>query len=107
MAQTVFEYLYRDAGNYKAWGHVVLTGLVSADDERALREHLDSEVFFVAESVGVPSLQRELWALSGGPTEDDHGFHEFHGFRGLMDDERVEEPWGTVEEFLGRFQRRT
>src|SRR5690606_3750149 len=100
----VFEYLYRDAGNYKAWGSLLLTGTVSAEHEAAFRECLDSGEFFVAEQVGVPSLQQELWTLSGGPTEDDHGFHEFHGFRPATGEDLVEAPWGSVEEFLEAFK---
>lgn len=101
---TVFEYLYRDAGNYKAWGQVLLTGRVSAEDELAFRSCLDSGEFFVAEDVGVPSLQRELWALSGGPTEDDHGWHEFHEFRPASPEELVVAPWGSVAAFLAKFR---
>lgn len=101
---TVFEYLYRDAGNYKAWGQVLLTGHVSAEDERAFRSCLESSEFFVAEDVGVPSLQRELWALSGGPTEDDHGWHEFHGFREAMIEDLEGEVWGSVGRLLAAFQ---
>ena len=100
---TVFEYLYRDAGNYKAWGSLLLAGTVTAEMETAFRELLDSGEFFVAEQVGVPRLDRELWKLSGGPTEDDHGFHEFHGFRSATGEDLKEPVWGSVEGFFAAF----
>jgi len=99
---TVFEYLYRDAGNYKAWGSVLLSGRATAEDEAALRSRMDSGAFFVAEKVGVPSLQRELWKWSDGPTEDDHGFHEFHGFREATQDDLANFAC-SKEEFFNRF----
>jgi len=100
---TVFEYLYRDAGNYKAWGQVLLTGRVSAEAELTFRSYLDSGEFFVAEDVGVPSLQRELWTLSDGPTEDDHGWHEFHGFRVATVEDLSMDPLESTGQFLARF----
>lgn len=97
MSHTVFEYLYRDAGNYKIWGSLLLSGAVTAEEENAFRASLDSEAFFIAEELGIPPLNRELWNLSGGPTEDDHGFHEFHGFRPADEADLAEIPmWGTV-----------
>lgn len=101
---TVFEYLYRDAGNYKAWGSVLLTGMVTPVQEAEFRKLLDGGEFFVAEKVGIPPLNRELWAWSGGPTEDDHGFHEFHGFRPAQEEDLREPVWGRVEGLLGAFE---
>lgn len=100
---TVFEYLYRDAGNFKAWGSLLLAGSVSAEQKEAFRGLLDSGEFFVAERVGVPSLQRELWKWSDGPTEDDHGFHEFHGFRPAQEEDLREPVWGRVEQLFMAF----
>lgn len=101
----VFEYLYRDAGNYKAWGSLLLRGSVTPECEAELRSYLDSGEFFVAEAVGVPLVNRELWKWSGGPTEDDHGFHEFHGFRRPTEEELREPVWGAVEELVGLFRK--
>lgn len=76
-----FEYLYRDADNYKAYGRVLMLGSATPSTVALLRSRLiDSEYFDVA-STGVPSLQHELQSLSGGPTEADHGWHEFIDLR--------------------------
>ena len=76
-AYSVFEYLYRDAANYKAWGSLLLSGKPTQEDIAVLRACTESGEYFVAEQVGIPPLYEELWALSDGPTEDDHALHEF------------------------------
>ena len=78
---TVFEYCYRDAGNYKAYGQILLEGAVSTADVQNLQKHFESGEFFIAEQLGIPPLYDEMWALSGGPTQDDHVWHTFHGMR--------------------------
>lgn len=81
MMWTVFEYLYRDADNFKAFGSVLLKGRLSDDDRDAIRSRLESGEFFIAEQVGVPALYEQLYQWSAGPTESDHCWHEFVGFR--------------------------
>lgn len=101
----VFEYLYRDASNYKAWGELLLSGIPSHGDEAALKACLESEVFFVAEQVGIPSLYQELWALSGGRTEDDHAVHEFVALRAASIDESGKLPlFGNLSSLLRNFE---
>ena len=53
---TAFEYQYRDADNFKAFGTVILDGAVSEADESVVRAHLNSGEFFIAEQIGVPPL---------------------------------------------------
>jgi hypothetical protein len=36
----IFEYLYRDASNYKAWGEVLLSGAPTENEIAALRASL-------------------------------------------------------------------
>lgn len=101
----VFEYLYRDASNYKAWGELLLSGTPSHLDEAALKTCLESEVFFVAEQVSIPSLYEELWALSGGRTEDDHALHEFVALRAASTVESEELPlFGNLSSVLRKFK---
>lgn len=83
----VFEYLYRDASNYKAWGEILLTGTPSQNDMASLRARLESGEYFVAEQVGIPAVYQELWELSGGPNSDDHALHEFVNLRVASEDE--------------------
>lgn len=77
----VFEYLYRDASNYKAFGELWLTGSLSHEGRASLLGSLESGEFFVAEQVGVPPLYDKLFSETGGPTSDDHAWHTFAGLR--------------------------
>lgn len=101
----VFEYLYRDGSNYKAWGEILLSGSASPNDIEALRACLESGEYFVAEQVGIPPVYRELWDLSGGPTSDDHALHEFVTLRAASEDERKSLPlFGELSNLLKTFQ---
>ena len=101
----VFEYLYRDASNYKAWGEILLSGIPSQSDVAALRACLESEVYFVAEQVGIPAVYTELWDLSCGQTSEDHALHEFVALRAASEDERKSLPlFGELSSLLITFQ---
>lgn len=101
----VFEYLYRDASNYKAWGELLLSGVPSHSDIAALRACLESEVYFVAEQVGIPAVYKELWDLSGGRTSDDHALHEFVALRAATAGERKTLPlFGELSSLLKKFR---
>lgn len=103
---TVMEYLYRDAGNYKAWGELLLDGLVDERNEILIREFLDSSEFFIPEKAGIPALRSKLYKYSNGPTEADHVFHELVSFR-LAENADVERlpVWGTVSELIDKFRK--
>lgn len=101
----VFEYLYRDASNYKAWGKLLLSGIPSHSDVSALRACLESETYFVAEQVGIPAVYKELWELSGGRTSDDHALHEFVVLRVATVSESEDLPlFGDLSNLLKRFE---
>jgi len=101
----VFEYLYRDASNYKAWGELLLLGIPSQSDVAEFRACLESGVYFVAEQAGIPAVYKELWDLSGGPTSDDHALHEFVALRAASEDERKSlSLFGGLSSFLMTFQ---
>lgn len=73
-----FEYLYRDAGNFKKWNTVVFTNPANASVDtltQQAREVLIDQSYFVAEKAGVPDLH-----FSSYDEDLDHGWHEFHGF---------------------------
>lgn len=77
----VFEYMYRDAGNWKTHGALLLSGNADGAAD-ALREYLEWGDQFVAEQVGIPSLCEEHFASTGdGPSDLDHAYHEFLGLR--------------------------
>ena len=101
----VFEYLYRDASNYKAWGGLLLIDIPSPSDIAALKTCLESDIYFVAEQVGIPAVYEELWNLSGGRTSDDHAVHEFVAFRAATANERKNFPlFGEFSSLLKTFQ---
>lgn len=78
MACTVFEYLYRDADNHKAFGKVAFEGAVHPELWDSALRYLDCGTNFIAEQVGLPSLYDQLYQWSGGaPTDADHCWHEF------------------------------
>lgn len=100
---TVFDYLYRDASNYKAWGSLLLKGAaVEADSARVFAALNDYE-YFIAEQVGIPALYGDLWQYSDGPNEDDHVWHTFDRFRKPLEEELSLPVWGTVSELVDRF----
>ncbi len=75
-----FEYRYRDAGNFKASGRVLLQGNLSESERGEIIARLEDGEFFIAEQVGIPTLYDQLYAINGGPNDDDHCWHEFVGF---------------------------
>lgn len=105
-AFSVFEYLYRDASNYKAYGSVILRGSVSTDEKKRLLGYLNDGQWFIAEQVGLPPLFEELWKYSDGPNEDDFPFHEFADLRLARDEEIIDaNVWGDVQDLLSNFEK--
>ncbi len=101
----VFEYLYRDASNYKAWGKLLLLGVPSQNNIAALKKCLESDLYFLAEQVSIPAVYQELWELSGGRTSDDHALHEFVSLRIATDEEKEVMPiFGELTTLLKTFE---
>ena len=96
-----FNYLYRDAGNYKQYGSVVF----SNPHHRALRaiEHsirsslIDGE-FFNVKQWQLPDLREQEW-----DDELDHDWHEFESVEELEGDGKT---YPSIEDFLHRIKRR-
>lgn len=100
----VFEYIYRDASNYKAWGEILLLGIPSKNDIEILRTSLELGEYFVAEQIGIPTLYQELWEF-GGPNQDDHALHEFVALRtASVDKINSLQLFGKLSNFLKKFQ---
>ena len=68
-----FQYLYRDASNYKSWGEVVFAGEASEPLLARLQGSFESGEFFIADQVRVSELFFPTWPLESS----DHCFHEF------------------------------
>lgn len=78
-----FEYLYRDAGNFKNWGEVVFSNprninadLIASKAEKVLID----QAYFVARKASVPDLHFEDYN-----EELDHGWHEVYTFQSTDD----------------------
>ena len=72
-----FNYLYRDAGNYKSWGEIIFSNpddLNLEEIDRRLRLGFDQEILFVAHQINVPEVF--LYAEQN-LNDDDHCFHEY------------------------------
>ena len=101
---TVCEYCYRDGGNFKTYGRLLLSGQ-NDEAEGIIRKCLEWGDQFVAEQIGVPSLCHEHWKSVGdGPSDLDHAFHEFVCFRTQEGAEASLPVWGSVEELVSRMR---
>lgn len=69
---TRFDYMYRDASNYKKTAYVVFAGEISEEEKRKLAEHLDEGTYFIPEQVGLPNPRDEWWSHY----DDDHVWNE-------------------------------
>src|SRR5258708_20408178 len=77
MKNIKFNYLYRDAGNYKKWGNVVFANsdyLNIGAIAEALQGSFLADGLFVAHQICIPEV---FLSAEDGITEDDHCFHEF------------------------------
>lgn len=75
MANIQFNYLYRDGGNYKNYGSVVLanpTGLGLAELTALIRSKLIDQTWFYATHAGIPDLIPNTFNPETDPT-----WHEF------------------------------
>ena len=103
----VFEYLYRDAGNWKTFGKLLLSGQPQPSDASAICVQLESKLYFVPEQIGVPPLQQQhLDYYNDGDGDDlDHAFHEFLALRQATPEEMVElQPHGSREALITRIK---
>jgi hypothetical protein len=72
-----FNYLYRDAANYKVFGSLIFSnpdGLNLLEIEARIREELIDGQFFDPDKWSIPRLQFEKWE-----SEFDHEWNEFEG----------------------------
>lgn len=98
---SVFEYVYRDASNYKQFGEVLLTGLATDLDRQMISKSLFEGEFFLPKAVGLPPLQQN-W--DDYPTNDDHDWHEFRAMRPAEGRDITElQCWGSMGALVERF----
>ena len=102
---TAFDYRYRDAGNYKASGSLLLIGRLSTDEREMIIDRLEAGELFLAEQVGIRPLYAALYELTGGPTYDDHCWHEFSGFRDIGGGAQDIPVWGEATSLVAAFEK--
>jgi hypothetical protein len=104
---SVFEYLYRDGANYKAWGELLLKGRLNEQEITEMRGRFDGGDCFIAEQIDIPTLYEALWEdCDGGRSSSDHVWHEFHVLRPASADEVKTLPlWGEAQELLKKITR--
>lgn len=108
MAYSIFEYLYRDASNYKAWGELLLEGALSDPEIAHLRRHFEDGEFFIAEQIGIPPLYESLWQqCDSSPSEElDHVWHEFSGVRPATEEDLARlSLWGTTTTLIHALEK--
>lgn len=99
---TVFEYQYRDGGNFKTYGRLLLSGQ-DEHTEASIRQCLEWGDQFVAEQIGVPALYEEHWRqVEDGPSDLDHSFHEFICLHAAQPEEQDLPIWGTLADMMKR-----
>ena len=104
-----FDYLYRDAGNWKTFRSMLLSGEFGIAAEAAIRSSLEWGDTFVPEQVEIPPLQPEHLEIHGVETTDgddlDHAFHEFVGLRPATRNKvEAQVPACSVATLVQRFQ---
>ena len=102
----IFEYLYRDGGNYKAWGEIRLSGTLTKNQIEEIQHKLKWGDVFVAEQLNIPTLYHHLYQYSEeDSTIYDHAFHEFSKIRKATPEEIQSIPlWGTAKALLEAFR---
>lgn len=75
---TLVDYMYRDASNYKQHLFVVLEGRMTKDQATALCGMLDEGEYFLPGMVGLPAAPWSEGA-DGSHYDDDHPWHELTG----------------------------
>jgi len=104
---TEFHYLYRDAGNFKVFGSVILKGRLDEKARATIINSMDEDGRFVAEQVGIPPLYEPLHQLTNGPSKADVCTHEFCHFEELP---TASQPmnavlWGESDHLVAAFER--
>lgn len=96
---TQFEYLYRDASNYKSWHQVILEGTLTQAEKEEIHSCCDGDNF-IAEQLGLPHN-----FPSDEICDDDHCWCEMYEGPNFGLTETDAEPTnGSVKELLEKFR---
>jgi hypothetical protein len=104
MGNVKFNYLYRDAGNYKKWAQVVFSnpdGLALEETNNALRNAFLPDGLFIASQVRLPEA---FFSIAGEATSDDHCFHEFDVAEMSLEDSN-DRHQRSISEFIAEVEK--
>lgn len=101
---SVFEYFYRDASNYKSWDLLLLSGSATKSDIQQMQSRFAAGCCFIAEQLSIPPLYAKLWALSNGPSTDDHVWHTFHAMRPACEQDMHATGFGPIEDLIQKIK---
>ena len=73
---TIINYMYRDADNYKVSEEAIVSGPLPAWAFEKVKESLDDGQFFIPSQVGLRDLQGELQGWDSEDHDTDHCWHE-------------------------------
>lgn len=101
---SMFEYLYRDASNFKQFCGILVTGTATQQEISAIESTLFEGMHFIPEMVGLASLQHRFSDISIVPAIDDHEWHEVCGFE-IATDEDIQQNdiVCSITELVGAF----
>jgi hypothetical protein len=103
-SHSILEYQYRDGGNFKSWGTILLVGDANEKRKNELISYLIDRTWFVAERLGLPLLYEGV--SKWGSSELDNTWHEFIDLRPATDDEiRITPCFGSLYDLLHAFQK--
>ena len=97
---TRFNYMYRDASNYKSCGSVVFRGGIAEALSTRLSAALESTEFFIADQIRIADVFLADWPLE----QDDHCWHAFSDTE-LTSDAPDDPHVRTIEEFVAEVER--
>lgn len=103
MKVIIFDYLYRDASNWKEWGEATFTnpdGYSLFEIDQRIKRALHEGQWFIAEQAGVEPVY--IWNHAQ-VCEDDHCWHEYHGVR-EMELTNVRKSWQPIIKFIQRLE---
>jgi len=101
---TRFNYLYRDANNYKTFAHPILEGILTKKQKARLIACLNEGLYFIPSQVGLADIQSQLLMHPGDKLgETDRVWYELNPEDLEETFEGVTAIWPRAEELLANF----
>lgn len=99
---TLFEFMYRDASNYKQSGAVVLNGRIEEAEVDRIVAALNDGTFFIPEQVGLEHLHGQFTHGAAWDEDDDHVWHTISAIS-YTDQPANAKGLADVHEFVGNW----